>query len=174
MEPDLSDIKGDPYLNDWAEGSITTKTGKFEGLLLRFNIASHQVEHRRGTHTMTFNRDILDGFELYCDSQPRRFLRQGDDRVKKSSQAGFFEVVPLGTDSVQLFIRHLKNFYEADFGPYSIQERSEYRYEPVVFVERNGILNKVKLTRRFCQMTFGLSKEEVLRALEEKGISLDD
>ncbi len=174
MEPDLSDVKGDPYLKDWAEGSITTKTGKFEGLLLRFNIASHQVEHRRGSHTMTFHGGILDEFELYCDSQPRLFLQLGDDRVKKASQAGFFEVVPLGTDSVQVFIRHLKNFYEADFGPYSIQERSEYRYEPVVFVERNGTLHKVKLTKRFCQITFGISKDEVLRALEQRGISLDD
>jgi len=175
IAPDLTDIKGDPYLQEkWETGSITTETGIFHDLLLRYEIASDILEYKRGTFTLSFKSGALKSFVISGGKTPRRFRYFPQEIAKKKSREGFYEVVPLGPDSTELLVRHRKNLYEADFGPYSVQERSEYRYEPTVFILGNGRLDRVRLTTKFCKTYLAMSKEDVDRSLRNVGILLDE
>ena len=174
ISPDLTDVIGNPYLNEeWAFGTVITRTGTFDSLLLRYNVERQLLENRRGTHFLTFNRATLRGFILGDESDPREFRYIPQKDVNNSIGEGFVEVVKLGPESRELLVRHKKNLYRADYGPYSVQRRSEYRYEPTLLMWRKNKVKKVRLTQKFCRDTFGLSKTEVEDILLSKGISLN-
>ncbi|MEM9324224.1 MAG: hypothetical protein AAGA85_01150 [Bacteroidota bacterium] len=175
VESSLTEVVGDPYLSkDWSQGTIHTANGTFEGLLLRFNIASDILEHKRGTFTMYFDKKALDEFTINTPEHDRRFRFMDQGQVRKKSRIGYYEVVSLGQDSTELFIKHRKNLYEADLGAYSIQETPEYRYEPKLLVLKDNLLVKARLTNKLCEDHFGMPKAKVEEVLMTLGISLDD